>query len=63
MKRFVILLAVSLVASIGLTSCAHKQLTNRQVANAAVSTALVVGVVVIAVVTDCQDCNLNGAPR
>ena len=64
MKRFILLVGLSLGLAIGTTACAHKQLTDRQVGKAvlgAAGIAIGASLVMMAIAGQCDHCNVNVA--
>ncbi|HEY5947218.1 MAG TPA: hypothetical protein VIV40_17060 [Kofleriaceae bacterium] len=59
MKRFIASVCISTALAIGLTSCAHSQLTKQRAVQVAASAALITGMVVLAANARCGNCNIG----
>ncbi len=63
MKRLIAFALVSLALAVGITGCAHEQLTRTKVRNAAIVAATIGGVVLLASQYHCAEpCNIGATP-
>jgi hypothetical protein len=63
MKRFIVLVTLSLSLAIGTTSCAHQQLTKRHAVETAATAAVIAGMVLLASQAQCGNCNAGLDPH
>jgi hypothetical protein len=59
MKRFVTAISLSTFLAIGMTSCAHQQLTKRHAVEGAATAAVIAGMIILAANANCGNCNIG----
>jgi len=58
MKRFIAAVTFSTALAVGMTSCAHQQLSKARLAEGAATAAVIAGLVILAASTQCENCNI-----